>query len=194
MELGDWRKLGARVRQDGNLLLSSAEFIYQNKHSVSQNLGKLEYHVLAAFDAKRPGFAYTHVKHNMSTEKHLLASRIPRPTNQPSVYTDLNTLADLAHRSDAPEKLDDFLCSDEPQLSLHIVSFEDATIVSISWLHTFLDATAMVAVLNAWVLVLNGCEAEVPPICNFDTDHLASLGIAPTEPYVLASVNFPAST
>jgi hypothetical protein len=44
----------------------------------------------------------------------------------------------------------------------------------------------MSAVLNAWVLVLNGRESEVPPVCNFDTDPLASLGTAPTEPFTLA--------
>ena len=122
----------------------------------------------------------------MSIEQHQLASRIPRPTSQPSICTDLKPLVELARRSDGPKKLDDFLYSDEPQLSLHIVSFEDATLVSLSWLHTFLDAVAMSAVLNAWVLVLNGREVEVPPICNFDTDPLVSLGTAPTEPYVLA--------
>jgi hypothetical protein len=124
--------------------------------------------------------------HDTSIHDHPLASRIPRPSGHPATYRDLDNLADLAHRTDGPENLDDFLHSDEPQLSLHVVSFQDATLVSVSWLHTFLDAVAMSAVLNAWVLVLQGRESEVPPVCNFDTDPLASLGTAPTEPFTLA--------
>lgn len=166
MELGDWRKLGARIRMTDQ--------------------GKLEYHVPAAFDAMRPGFVFSHEKHDTSIQDHPLASRIPRPTSKPSVYSDLGSLVNLARRSDGPKKLDDFLCSDEPQLSLHIVSFTDATLVSVSWLHTFMDAVAMSAVLKAWVSVLDGREADVPPVYNFDKDPLSSLGTTPTESYVLA--------
>jgi len=151
-----------------------------------QDDGKLEYHIPASFDATRPGFIYTNDRYSTSIRDHPTASRIPRPTAQTSVYSDLGNLIELARRKDGPKKLDDFLYSDEPQLSLHIVSFEDATLVSVSWLHTFMDAVAMSAVLNAWVLVLNGREAEVPPICNFNKDPLSSIGVAPTESHVLA--------
>lgn len=59
-------------------------------------------------------------------------------------------------------------------------------LVSVSWLHTFMDAMGMSAVLRAWVSVLNGRESDVPPVCNFDKGLLSSLGTALTEPYVLA--------
>ncbi|KLU91721.1 hypothetical protein MAPG_10238 [Magnaporthiopsis poae ATCC 64411] len=166
MQLGGWRKLGARVR--------------------TNDQGRLEYHVPASYSAERPGFIYSHVANGGSIQDHPVASRIPRPTAQTAVYSDLGNLVDLARRSDGPRKLDDFLYSDEPQLSLHIVSFTDATLVSVSWLHTFMDAMGMSAVLRAWVSVLNGREADVPPVCNFDKDPLSSLGTAPTEPHVLA--------
>lgn len=115
-----------------------------------------------------------------------MASRIPKSTSLPAIHSDLGELRDLAHRTNGPKFLEDFLHSDEPQLSLHIVSFQDATLVSVSWPHTFLDATAMSSVLNAWTLVLNGQESDVPPVCNFDKDPLSSLGTAPTEPSSLA--------
>lgn len=151
-----------------------------------QDEGKLEYHIPASFDATRPGFIYTNDKHETRIRDHPVASRMPRPTEQTAVYSDLGNLMDLARRANGPKGLDDFLHSDEPQLSLHIVSFQDATLVSLSWLHTFMDAVAMSAVIKAWVLVLNGREAEVPPVCNFATDSLASLGLSPSEPHVLA--------
>jgi hypothetical protein len=123
----------------------------------------------------------------MSIQDHPLAARLPRSTDQLSIYSDLDNLADLARRNDGPRSLDDYLNSDEPQLSLHVVSYQDATLVSLSWLHTFMDAMAMSDVLNAWVLVLNGREDDVPPLCNFDKDPMASFGTAPVEPYVHSS-------
>jgi len=50
-----------------------------------------------------------------------------------------------------------------------------------------MDAMAMSDVLNAWVIVLNGMEEDVPPICNFDKDPMSSFGTAPAEPYVHTS-------
>lgn len=115
-----------------------------------------------------------------------MASRLPRPTDHPIIYSDVDDLVHLAHRRDGPQKLADFLYSDEPQLSFHVISFRDATLVSVSWLHTFLDAAAISIVLKAWVSVLNGQENDVPSIANFDMDPLATLGTAATEPFVLA--------
>jgi hypothetical protein len=50
-----------------------------------------------------------------------------------------------------------------------------------------MDAMAMSDTLNAWVMVLNGREVDVPPVCNFSKDPLASFGTIPIEPYVHAS-------
>lgn len=47
-----------------------------------------------------------------------------------------------------------------------------------------MDAMALSGVLRAWVLVLNGRESEVPLVCNFVQDPLATFGTVPTEPYV----------
>ncbi|KAF2427119.1 hypothetical protein EJ08DRAFT_616205 [Tothia fuscella] len=166
LRIGEWRKLGARLRKKDD--------------------GKLEYHIPIAYDEKRNGFSFSHVNFEKSIKDHEIASRIPRVTDYPAVYSHISDFGDLAHRPDGPKKLDDFLYSDEPQLSLHIISFQDATLVSLSWMHTFLDATAMSAVLRAWISVMNGREDEVPPISNFDVDVLASLGTRPKEPFVLA--------
>lgn len=73
-------------------------------------------------------------------------------------HSDLGELRDLAHRADGPKYLEDFLYSDEPQLFLHAVYFQDATLVSVSWPHNFLDATAMASLLSPWALVMNGQE------------------------------------
>jgi hypothetical protein len=51
--------------------------------------GKLEYHVPAEFDEKRPGFAYKSVKYDMNVANHSLASRLPRAVDSPSLFGSL---------------------------------------------------------------------------------------------------------
>jgi len=132
-----------------------------------QDQNKLEYHAPISFHEKISGLIYSCVEYDMDIEEHPLASKFPRTSNEATIYSDLDKLADLARRSGGPKCLDDILNSDEPQFSLHVVSFQDAPLVFLSWLHIFMDAMAMYDVLNAWILVLNGREASVPPIFNF---------------------------
>ncbi|KAL6411812.1 lysR family regulatory protein [Ilyonectria robusta] len=167
MELGPWRKLGARLRMN--------------------EAGRLEYHIPTSFDETRPGFSYTRIKHDINIKDHPLASRLPKMSSRPSVQANPADFISLVRRPDAPKKLDDYLFADEPQLCLYIVSFEDATLVSLSWPHTFLDAMGMATLLNAWSLVLSGQEDRVPPFHGFNADPLATLGSTPVEQSMLAS-------
>lgn len=146
---------------------------------------KLEYHVPKSFDEKRPGFTYSHVEYAVKITEHPIASKIPRATSRPSVVGDLAEFQPLT-RADTPASLDDFLYSDLPQLSVKIISFEDATLVSLTWPHTFLDAMGRVALFKNWIAVLEGREDDVQPLHGYDTDPLATLGTRPTEPSLLA--------
>jgi hypothetical protein len=137
------------------------------------------------FDEKRLGFIYTTVKHNISIEEHQLASRLPKSTNHPSAQASPTEFRSLARRPDAPTKLDDYLYSDEPPLSFHVESFEDATRLSLAWLHTFLDAMGRASLFHALTLVLEGKGDQVPPLHGFDFDPLASLGSNAVEPHLL---------
>lgn len=131
MEIGDWRKLGARVRK--TVKIKTPKPFRHMLIPYGQQKDGLEYHVPTKFDADRPGFGCSHEVIDSSIHVHPLASRLPRSTDEISIYSDLDGLSDLARRHDGPKKLADFLDSDEPQLSLHIVTFQDATLVSISW-------------------------------------------------------------
>lgn len=68
-------------------------------------------------------------------------------------------------------------------LGLHIVSFTDATLVTLSWSHALLDGMGWKALLDAWTLMLKGCEDDVLPAKGLESDLLATLGTHPTEPY-----------
>ncbi|KAK1673230.1 hypothetical protein BDP55DRAFT_556780 [Colletotrichum godetiae] len=162
-----WRKLGARLRLN------------------SQN--KLEYHIPELYDPERPAIAYSHFEYGHSIQNHPIASQLPKATSKPTVIgTPPERFQDLMRRPDGPKSMQDFIYRDEPQLSLHIESFNDATLVSLTWLHTLFDGMGRQELLIAWTATLEGRDNDVKPFHGFDTDPLTELGKNPTEPFVLA--------
>lgn len=133
----------------------------------------------ASFNKERPGFAYSHVKHEGSIEDNAQTSQLPKLSGKPSVQAGPREISSFVRRQDAPKKLHDYIMTDAPQLSLHIVSFTDATLVSLTWLHTLLDIIGQAAIFDAWTLVLSGQEHRVIPLHGFDSDPLATLGSSP---------------
>ena len=138
------------------------------------------------FTEDRPAIAYSHVDHNMDIRDHAVGSRLPKPTTQPAVVGDPDDFHCLMLPEGAPVKLDDYLTTDAPQIGLHVVSFTDATLVSLYWPHTLFDAMGKRALLDAWTLVLQGRDDKVLPLYGVETDPLAEFGKHPTEPYKLA--------
>jgi len=86
-------------------------------------------------------------------------------------------------QADDPAKLSDYLKGDRPILGLHVVSFTDSTLVTLSCSHAVLDGGGRKALLEAWSLVLQDRDSEVQPLHGFDSDPLAKLGTCETEPY-----------
>lgn len=87
---------------------------------------------------------------------------------------------------DGPKTLQDYITSDEPQLGVHVVSFTNATLVTVRWPHTMTDAMGIHALLNAWSLVLQGRDSEVPLVHGIDFDPLQALGTRQSAQYSLA--------
>lgn len=153
-----------------------------------QSQGGFEHHIPATFSAERPAIAYTHEKHDAACADHPIGSQLPQPTqDRPSLVCNPAELAALFRGADGPLKMDDYLSSDRPQVSLHVVSFADKTVVVLYWPHSVFDAMGMKVMFDAWTLVLQGREAEVRPPHGWDHDALAEFGAAPKEPHVLAA-------
>ncbi|KAF1964545.1 hypothetical protein BU23DRAFT_521005 [Bimuria novae-zelandiae CBS 107.79] len=164
-----WRKLGARVRKGKN---------------------GPDLHVPRRFTAARPAIAYKHVSYDMAKTDHPVASRMPSsksaPAQRPAIVGNPEDWVELCCGADAPGAYADYAGSDRPITGLRVVSFKDATIVGFHWLHAMADGMALKAILDSWVLVLQGREAEVPNLHGFDEDPLRELGMHATEPYELA--------
>lgn len=167
LEIGDWRKLGGRLRKVD---------------------GKLQIHVPSEFTSTRPAVRYSYETIDVSIDDHALGSRLPQPTDHISLGPSSREFRAFLPPG-GPAHIDDYLLSDQPQLSLHIVVFTDATLVSLTWPHTLTDAMGRYAIVTNWSKVLAGKEDEVTPLLGVYEDPLADLGTGPVpkeeEPYAL---------
>lgn len=127
----------------------------------------------------------------MDIEDHPLAKTLPRASDVPSIYSGPQPFRPFAVSEKTPTTLEDFLQSDAPQLSLYVTSFNNATLVALSWPHTLMDVMGQQALLHSWSLVLAGRESEVPPLLDAREDSILAAAAAPVkegeqEEYVLS--------
>lgn len=131
----------------------------------------------------RPAISYHHEVHTTSIAAHPIASQLPRASSKPQIAGTVQDFLPLMRPPGGAEKLADYLDSDRPILGLHIVSFTDSTLVTLSCSHAVLDGGGRKALLEAWSRVLQGRSTEVPELHGYREDPLAELGSAATVPY-----------
>jgi hypothetical protein len=148
---------------------------------VPQENGRLEVRVPSSFTAERPAFSYSHANIDTAIEDNAVASKLPKPDDKVSTWLGPQHFNDYAVRNDAPMTIEDLLSGDTPQMSVHITSFTNATLVGLSWPHTMMDVMGQQAFLHAWSLVLAGRESEVPPVLGAREDELCAIADAPAE-------------
>lgn len=141
----------------------------------------MEIHVPQRFTAERPAVSYAHQTLTMDIEDHPLAKTLPKATEAPSIQSGPQAFRPFAAAENAPETFEDFIYSDSPQLSLYITSFNNATLVALSWPHTLMDVMGQQALLRGWSLVLAGRESEVPPMLGAREDAICAAVDAPVE-------------
>ena len=121
----------------------------------------------------------------MQIGEHPLGSQLPKSGQDQSVLSPSPAVfAPLVRHPDSPKELADWIYSDRPQLHIHVAGFRDATLVTISYVHTLFDAIARTTFFKAWIAVLKGREDEVPDFIPFEHDPLRTLGLdAPVKGY-----------
>ncbi|UKZ78758.1 hypothetical protein TrVFT333_006503 [Trichoderma virens FT-333] len=151
--------------------------------------GEIEHHIPTIFSQDRPAVGFDHVSLDaLAVEDHPGASCIPHPplNDRPAIVGDPDNLSALIYSNRVPRTLDDYIYTDRPQLGLRVVSFKNSTIVVLHWIHLTFDATAKGTLLNAWMLMLQGRENEIPEPLSPHEYILEHCGKNPTEPHVLA--------
>ncbi|KAK5993800.1 Transcriptional regulator calD [Cladobotryum mycophilum] len=140
-----WNKLGGRLKSNGN--------------------GGVDYHIPADYTAESPPIEYLHAEYDMKMGDHPVASRLPRlapqANLQPLMLDGYDDLVDLFSHDIKDRKLNFWLDKDRPLLSLYVTSFRDGTLVSLIWPHAVLDLMGLNSVVDAWLLVLQGRDAEI---------------------------------
>lgn len=124
----------------------------------------------AEFSAERPAHLFSTNKQDMRIGDHPVLSKLPRyQSDKPALFDETPKLFRPYTRDpNAPEYLDDWLYADIPQLAIHVLTFHDATIVTITFMHTLTDAMGLTAFIRAWTAVLRGEEDQVPAFVGFD--------------------------
>jgi len=120
----------------------------------------------------------------MSVNDHPLGKKLPRPTKRPAVVADPNEFNDFYCGPKTARTVEEYLTKDLAQLSVHVVTFTDTTLISVSLPHTLTDATGGAMIYKCWSLVLQGRESEIPPFHAYDYDPLASFGETRNETYI----------
>lgn len=143
---------------------------------LAQASQKLEIHIPRTFTTDRPAINFVHDEYHVSINEHSLASGLPECTSVPSLFNGPSHFRALSVPHNAPVSLNDYLTSDSPQLTLYIVSFTDATIISLVWPHIASDAMGLRDLASAWSLVLAGRESEVLPMLSSDEDPMLNAG------------------
>lgn len=133
--------------------------------------GDLEYHLPSRFDNDRPAFEWSHADHQSSIHDHELGSRVPAGSSwsSPQFFEDTHTTTNFLYPVDTlPTSFKSWIAGDRGCLAFQVHTFDDATLISISFSHAWMDGMAFSNILHAWSMVLAGREAEVPPY--IDTD------------------------
>ncbi|CAG8909342.1 unnamed protein product [Penicillium egyptiacum] len=151
LEIGNWRKLGARVRPKGD----PAE-------------RKFEYHIPEKYDAVRQGFIYRVSRHSGGINSHPIAARLPRYNHGIPILGSPQDFTSLSLQPEDPRHLADWTYTDLPQLFFHHMTFTDATVIAMTYPHTLMDGVSHGIFLRAWMSVLHKREHEVPEVGGFE--------------------------
>jgi hypothetical protein len=135
----------------------------------------------------RPAFVWSHEDHQSSIKDHPIGSRVPAGSSwtTPQFFEDTHTTTNFLYPVDSlPTSFQSWIAIDRGCLVFHVHTFDDATLISISFSHAWMDGMAFSNVLHAWALVLAGREAEVPPYIDTDavSEYLTTVknnGISP---------------
>ncbi|EGU88795.1 hypothetical protein FOPG_13774 [Fusarium oxysporum f. sp. conglutinans race 2 54008] len=170
LSMGDWRKLGGRLQFN--------------------KVGKLEIHAPRTYSHERPAFQFSEETFSVKTTDHPVAKNLPRARGKPELFPGITS--QFNSLTLGPEWALDFtehIRRQEPIIGVHIALFNDATLISIRWVHVVCDFMGIKALVLAWSMDLHGRYDDIPPFMGAYDDPLKNIGsLPPREPYALAGM------
>lgn len=125
------------------------------------------------FTPECPNVAFFSEAYGEDINDHALGKLYPNSTHGVSTQPLETSIRPLLVPTGFPATFNDLATKRWPQLTLFVSTFNDATIVSILWPHTLLDASAFRSLLKNWSHVLAGREDQVEAVYGSSTDPLS---------------------
>lgn len=107
----------------------------------------------------------------MRIQDHPVAGRLPKETEGPSIQPIHDDIRSLVARPKFPS-YEELIQHDVPLIALHVTSFEDATLIGVTFPHVVMDLFGAKALLAGWSSVLAGREEDVPQVLGVREDVL----------------------
>ena len=111
----------------------------------------------------------------MSVHGHVLDATLPYSKDRPCVLDTPEELDILLAGPEAPKYLDDWSYSDRPALAVHIITFADATFITLSYSHSLVDGVGKREIMINWCKVLAGRIGDVTPLASWDEDPMRTI-------------------
>lgn len=118
---------------------------------------------------------FTHEHHSSSVQDHPLDDTLPRSQEGPTIIDSPEQLDDILAGPKAPRGLDDWLLTDTPALVVHVISFTDATFITLTYSHSLVDGVGKREIVTNWCKVLAGRLDDVAPLANWDEEPMDSI-------------------
>lgn len=104
-----------------------------------------------------------------------------------TTYPGPKEFCSLGLSPETPRNMDDFIFSGAPQFCLHVQTFLDGTLVSLTHSHVSTDLMGLVAIFQSWSLILAGKPEAVAPMIGYREDAFDALwNPPPKQRHVLA--------
>lgn len=131
---------------------------------------------------------FTQQHHDSPMMEHPLAAKLPRSSGKLATYPGPKEFCSLGLGPETPRNIDDFVFSSKPQFCLHVQTFTDGTLVSVTHSHMSTDLMGWASILEAWSLVLAGKPEAVAPMVGYREDAFDGLWNAtPKQRHVLGN-------
>lgn len=167
LELPTWRRLGGRLH-------------------LNKTNKKLEFHIPRVFTSDRPAVRLSHHAIDTRLAAHPISSYLPNPTPEPSLQQCLDSAVFsrlLPDIEKLPTTLPCYFTSDQPPLTLQIISFTDSTLVTLNFPHALTDAIGLSSLIRAWCsLLASNPPSSILPLAPVDP---LSLIPPPSTPHIL---------
>ncbi|CVK96765.1 uncharacterized protein FMAN_11094 [Fusarium mangiferae] len=159
-EMDGWRRLGGRIRLNDQ--------------------GKAEVHIPKEYSAQRPAVHFTKATYDMPFADHPEASKLPTRSDGIAFFPNPADFQSVGIGPGAPTSFEDFCSTDAPQFSLHVATFQDGTLVSLTFMHMTTDLGGLSSVLEAWCSILAGKPEQIAKFSGYKDDVMAGLYRAET--------------